>query len=187
MASDGAKERVARGVTRREPDPGRMKNLYDQATAAEVKSRLARLTPQSPRQWGRMTAAQAVAHLARGMEMATGDRQPSRLIAGRLFGSLVKLVALKDDAPFKRNSPTDPALIVTDDPDLEAERARLLQLIDRFVTAGPAAARRTRTASSAGCDRTSGRCSPTSISITTCASSACDDLRGTFLAIPRAP
>ena len=115
-----------------------MKNLYDQGAAAEVKSRLARLTPDSPRQWGRMTAAQAVAHMARGMELATGDKRPSRLIAGRLFGAVVKRLALRDDAPFKRNSPTDPALVVTGDCDLEAERIRLLRLIDRFVAAGPA-------------------------------------------------
>ena len=115
-----------------------MKNLYDRATAADVKNRLARLTVDSPRQWGRMNAAQAVAHLARGMEMATGDRRPSRLIAGRLFGAFVKRLALKDDAPFKRNSPTDPALVIKDDCDLEIERRRLADLIDRFVASGPA-------------------------------------------------
>jgi len=115
-----------------------MKNLYDRATAADVKNRLARLTVDSPRQWGRMNAAQAVAHMARGMEMATGDRRPSRLIAGRLFGAVVKRLALKDDAPFKRNSPTDPALVIKDDCDLEIERRRLTDLIDRFVASGPA-------------------------------------------------
>jgi len=115
-----------------------MKNLYDRATATDVKNRLARLTVDSPRQWGRMNAAQAVAHMARGMEMATGDRRPSRLIAGRLFGAVVKRLALKDDAPFKRNSPTDPALVIKDDCDLEIERRRLTDLIDRFVASGPA-------------------------------------------------
>lgn len=115
-----------------------MKNLYDPADAAEVKTRLVRLTSDSPRQWGRMNAAQAVAHMARGMEMATGAQRPSRLIAGRLFGAVVKRLALRDDAPFKRNSPTDPALVVNGECDLDAERTRLLRLIDHFVAAGPA-------------------------------------------------
>jgi len=39
-----------------------MKNLFEAARVEEVKERIARLRPDSQRQWGKMNAAQAVAH-----------------------------------------------------------------------------------------------------------------------------
>jgi hypothetical protein len=115
-----------------------MKNLFDAATAAEVKARIARLRPESERLWGKMSLAQTMAHCAAGMEMAMGDRLPPRLLIGRILGVIVKPLALKDDGPMKRNSPTSPDLVISDERDFVPERQRLLVLVDRFVTAGPA-------------------------------------------------
>ena len=75
-------------------------------------------------------------HCARGLEMGTGDTKPPRVFLGYLLGGLVKSKALKDGAPMRRNSPTAPVLVVTGDPDLDASRARLLELFDRFVSGG---------------------------------------------------
>jgi len=54
-----------------------------------------------------------------------------------LLGRLIKNKVLADDAPFRRNSPTAPGLLVPGQPDLDTERTRLLALIDRFTTSGP--------------------------------------------------
>lgn len=116
-----------------------MKNLYDPARVAEIKARIARIRPDSPRQWGKMTAPQAVAHMAVGMEAALGDCTPPRLFIGRLIGRFAKKPALGNDEPIMKNAPTAPAYIVADERDLERERARLLTLIDRFTSGGPAA------------------------------------------------
>ena len=115
-----------------------MKNLYDPTRAAELRQRIAALGATSTRQWGRMNPAQAVAHCATSLEWAVGDRIPPRMLIGRLIGRMVKPLALGDDKPMKRNSPTSPDLVITDERDLEAEKRRLLALIDRFVVAGPA-------------------------------------------------
>lgn len=115
-----------------------MKNLYEPSRASELRQRLSALTPTSERQWGRMNPAQAMAHCAKGMEMALGDFVPPRMFLGRVIGGLVKPMALGDDKPMKRNSPTVPAMVIADDRDLEAEKRRLLGLIDRFIVAGPA-------------------------------------------------
>ena len=115
-----------------------MKSLYQATYVTEVKARLAEMQPESPRQWGKMNAPQAVAHCAAGIEMALGDRRPSGSIVGRMVGHFIKPLVLRDDAPMRRNSPTVKDLLVQDHRELDEERERLSGLIDRFVAAGPA-------------------------------------------------
>ncbi len=114
-----------------------MKNLYEPSTVTEIHERLARLTPTSARQWGKMDAAQAMAHCADAMNIAIGDTVPERMFIGRVIGWMVKSMALGNDDPMKRNSPTSPQLRVVDSRQLDAEKHRLAGLIDRFVAAGP--------------------------------------------------
>ena len=115
-----------------------MKNLFEPARVEEVKERIARLKPDSERQWGKMNAAQAVAHCSAGLELAVGDRIPPRLLLWRIIGRMVKPMALGNDEPMRRNSPTVKDLVVQDERDLGTERERLCGLIDRFASAGPA-------------------------------------------------
>ena len=116
-----------------------MKSLFDPATASEVQSRIANLTPDSPRQWGTMTPAQALAHCSAGLDMALGTIRPPRALIGRILGPIIKPLVLRDNQPMRRNSPTAQALIIHDDRDLAVERTHLCELIDRLAAAGPAA------------------------------------------------
>jgi hypothetical protein len=77
-----------------------MKNLFDTATANQVKERIGRLGSTSVRHWGKMNAAQAMAHCAMTMEWAVGDRNEPRMFIGRIVGPLVKSKVLKDEAPM---------------------------------------------------------------------------------------
>src|SRR5580704_14249949 len=115
-----------------------MKNLFEAARAGEVKQRITQLSPDSERLWGKMNPAQAMEHCSRGMELALGDRIPPRLLVGRIIGRMVKPMALGNDEPMRRNSPTVKGLVVQDERDLGTERTRLCGLIDRFAAAGPA-------------------------------------------------
>jgi hypothetical protein len=114
-----------------------MKNLFEAATVEEVTERIAQLRPDSERLWGKMNPAQALEHCSRGMEMALGDKNPPRVMVGRILGWIVKPLALGNDEPMRRNSPTAKELVVQDERDLVTERARLCGLIDRFAAAGP--------------------------------------------------
>ena len=114
-----------------------MKNLFDAAGVEEVKQRIARLRPDSQRQWGKMNAPQALAHCSRGLELALGDLRPPRALLGRIMGSIIKPKVFRNDEPLRRNTPTVEGLVVQDERDLVKERARLYGLIDRFVSAGP--------------------------------------------------
>ncbi|MEP6495970.1 MAG: DUF1569 domain-containing protein [bacterium] len=114
-----------------------MKNLFEPARVAELTERLERLRSDSPRLWGKMNAPQALAHCAVAVEWALGDTVPPRMLVGRIIGSFVKRMALGNDDPIRRNSPTAPGLIIADEHDLATERTRLRRLLDRFAAAGP--------------------------------------------------
>ena len=114
-----------------------MKNLYEATTVEEVKERMTRLRPDSQRLWGKMNAAQAVAHCAAGLEWAVGDTVPPRMFVGRIIGWMVKPMVLRNEEPMRRNSPTAKSLVVGDERDLRTEQGRLSGLIDRFAAAGP--------------------------------------------------
>ena len=114
-----------------------MKTLFEKSTAEEVKARVAKLRPDCQRQWGKMDAAQAMAHCAAGLETAVGDLKLPRMFIGRLLGGFVKGKAIHNEEPLRRNSPTMKALVVADQRKLEVEQRKVTGLIDRFSTAGP--------------------------------------------------
>jgi hypothetical protein len=114
-----------------------MKSLFEARSEAEIKARISQLQPDSERLWGKMNAAQALAHCTLGLKLASGEMTPPRTVIGWTIGPLIKKVVLKDDEPMRRNSPTVQGLVVQDDRDLRAERDRLCATIDRFAGAGP--------------------------------------------------
>jgi hypothetical protein len=114
-----------------------MKNLFEETTAKDIKGRIERLGPKSERHWGKMNAAQAMAHCAKTMEWAVGDSYQPRMFIGRIVGPLVKSKVLKDEQPMGRNAPTAKSLEVTNECELGKECQRLRGLIDRFAAGGP--------------------------------------------------
>jgi hypothetical protein len=116
-----------------------MKNLFEVATVEEVKERMAQLSPDSERLWGKMNPAQALAHCSAAMEMAVGEKFPPRILIGRLLGRLAKKTMIVNEKPMPRNSGTDKSLVVSDKRDFVAERQRLREFIDRFAAGGPRA------------------------------------------------
>jgi hypothetical protein len=114
-----------------------MKNLFEPARAAELAERIERLRPDSPRQWGTMTAPQALAHCAVALEWAVGDTVAPRMMIGRVLGPFVRRLAVRNDDPMAKNAPTAPELRIADERELATEQARLVRLIDRFCTGGP--------------------------------------------------
>lgn len=112
-----------------------MRNLFDPADRRSVLDRLARLEPGAARQWGKMSASQMLAHCSAALEVATGDRPRKQALIGKLLSPFVRS-SLLGEKPFSKNSPTDPAFVMTGDKDFEAERRRLTGLVNRFCEAG---------------------------------------------------
>jgi hypothetical protein len=114
-----------------------MKSIFEQGDAQELKTRLANLRDDSPRQWGTMSATQTLAHCSAGLAMATGELCPPRALIGRILGPAIKSLAVGNDEPMRRNSPTSKELIITGCKSFAAEQAHLSTQIDRVITAGP--------------------------------------------------
>jgi hypothetical protein len=112
-----------------------MKTLFEKTAVLEVKQRMSALQPESQRVWGKMDAAQAMAHCSATMEMAVGDRFPPRLMIGRILGPIFKST-YSNEKPMQQGSPTDKSLIINDPRDLAKERERLAGLINRFFAGG---------------------------------------------------
>lgn len=112
-----------------------MKTLFDPSDREALLRRLETLRPDSSRQWGRMDPAQMLAHCALALEPATGERPLKQAFLGKLLTPFIRASVLGEQ-PFSRNSPTDPSFRVADPQDFDRERARLLDLVDRFVQRG---------------------------------------------------
>lgn len=118
-----------------------METLFDVSIRDQFLARIGRLRPDSPRGWGKMDAAQALAHQALGIEAATGDARLSRPLPARVIGPFFEGWML-GPKPFSRNSPTHPRLVMKSPMDVGRERDRLLAAIRKFHEAGPASAAR---------------------------------------------
>ena len=113
-----------------------VKNLFEAATVDEVEQRLAQLRADSERLWGKMDAAQMLAHCSAWMEMASGMDNPPRVLIGYIFGRVAKSTVLNEE-PIRRNMPTAKSLIKNDKQEFAVERLRLQEEMNLFAAGGP--------------------------------------------------
>jgi hypothetical protein len=118
-----------------------MKTLFDPADRGALEVRIRSIGPESQRLWGKMTAAQMLCHCQRPLETAVGDKPVKQSFIGKIIVPFIRKTVFSEK-PFGKNSPTDPAFVVTDERQLDAERDQLLRLIDRFAGRGAEAAGR---------------------------------------------
>lgn len=116
-----------------------MKSLFEPADREAILARLAALQPESARHWGKMDPAQMLCHCSLALETGTGDRPMKQKFIGKILMPFFRSSIL-GEKPFDKNSPTDPTFVVSVPRDFNAERTRLVNLIQRFVERGESAA-----------------------------------------------
>lgn len=112
-----------------------MNNIFDQATVANINSRLEKLQPDSKALWGKMNVAQMLSHIQVPMEVALGDKKLKRTLIGLLFGRIAR-EKLFTEKPFPENLPTDPSFIRKGEHNFGEEKQKVTLLINRFVSGG---------------------------------------------------
>lgn len=112
-------------------------SLFDPAGLAAMLARLARLRADSPRQWGKMSIGQMLAHCQQPLRVALGELPLKRSLLGILFGRWAKKKLLSP-APWSQGMPTAPEFKITDARDFAKEKQALVALVQRFGKSGPA-------------------------------------------------
>ena len=109
-----------------------IKYLFEPAVKQEIITRINKLTPETPRQWGKMNVAQMLAHLQIPMGVALGTNTVKGNWLMKLILPLFKK-KLYDETPWKQGLPTDKSFIMTGlDKDFNAEKKLLLEKINQF-------------------------------------------------------
>lgn len=111
-------------------------NLIDDRE--DVRARLVRLRPNTPRRWGRMTAHQMVCHCTDAFRNLLAERAPpTRMRRHHIREHLLKWVALYAPLRWPRGMKTHPAadqeLGGTPPRDFERDVTDLLEACDRFA------------------------------------------------------
>lgn len=111
------------------------KDLYDPAVYDACRARIEQLQADTTPQWGRMNAAQMLAHCAEVMEVYNGKPMGHTPWIARLLKGMIKKMILSDK-PYPRSSRTHPQFVTADDRDFDAEKARMLAALEAFQAAG---------------------------------------------------
>lgn len=85
-------------------------SLFEPAGLAAMLARLDALRPDARRAWGKMDAAQMLAHCQQPLRVALGELQLKRMLIGFLFGRLAKKKLLAPQ-PWKPGMPTAPQFV----------------------------------------------------------------------------
>ncbi|HEX4948938.1 MAG TPA: DUF1569 domain-containing protein [Blastocatellia bacterium] len=115
---------------------GLMKTLTSDKT--EILARLAKLRPDSQRQWGKMTPNQMICHLTDSFVSMMGDKAVSSK-SNLFMRTAGKWIALKAPMKWPPNITTmpenDQEIGGTKPVEFDADRQKLLQAIERFTAA----------------------------------------------------
>jgi hypothetical protein len=115
------------------------RTMFDPAPRAGVIARLRRLTPETPRRWGTMSAPRMVAHLTDQMYHCLGDR-PCTPVRSWLRWPPVRYLAIYWVPWPKGRTKGPPDAFLTQPGDWHADVANLIALLDRFGARDPAGA-----------------------------------------------
>lgn len=113
-------------------------NTFDPATTVSTLNRLDKLSNTTKPQWGKMNAAQMMAHLSIPYDYAYGKKENKPSFFGKLMLKLFVKNTVVGDKPYSKNSRTSPDFIVADERDFEKEKARLIANIKETEAKGTA-------------------------------------------------
>ena len=112
-----------------------IKNLFDKPAFSGIVERLNKLTPESQRQWGKMSVNQMLAHCKEAFKVPLSNQPVPRMFIGRLLGWMAKS-KFYNESPWGRNLPTAPSFLIKDERDFNKEKSELLELATRFYEGG---------------------------------------------------
>jgi len=113
-----------------------MNNIFQPEITNEVVARINNLKPTSQPLWGKMNAAQMMAHCCVAYEMVYENKHK----APNVFMKFILKTFIKDSVvgpkPYKKNSQTAPAFLIKDERNFDTEKNRLISYIKKTQELG---------------------------------------------------
>jgi len=111
-------------------------NIFTAAVKDALIERINGITPETQPKWGKMNAAQMLAHCNVTYEMAFEDKH--KKAKGLKKWILTKLVknTVVSEKPYKHNSTTAPQFLVSAQQDFEQQKERLIHYLNETVNLG---------------------------------------------------
>ena len=106
-------------------------NIFTKPVTDEIIKRINKLTPETKPVWGKMNAAQMLAHCSVSYEMIYENIHPKpNPFLKFILKSFIKS-KVTGEAPYPHSSRTAPQFIITDTKDFEKEKERLINYINK--------------------------------------------------------
>ncbi len=113
-------------------------DIFSKKVADEIVQRINNLTPSSQPKWGKMNVSQMLAHCNVTYEMLYENKHPAPKGLMKLILKLFIKKAVVSETPYKHNSGTAPAFLITTEKEFATEKARLIAYITRTQQLGGA-------------------------------------------------
>lgn len=115
-----------------------MPSIFNNEDNEEIINRLNNLTPETKPLWGKMNVGQMLSHCQAPIDLAFGTTTLKANFLMQLIGKRFKNKIL-NSPEFKKNSPTAPSFIRTQECNFEENKKQLIQKISQFASLGPKA------------------------------------------------
>jgi hypothetical protein len=113
-------------------------NIFEQQTVAALINRIDSLQSSTKPQWGKMDAAQMLAHCNVTYEMAFEQiHQAPGFLMKLMLKTFVKSKVV-NEVPYKTNAPTAPAFVIKSNKNFDKERQRLIGYLQQAQNLGAA-------------------------------------------------
>jgi hypothetical protein len=111
-------------------------NIFDKKVSDEVIGRINKLTPETQPKWGKMTVGQMLAHCCVTYEMIFDNKHKAPGGFARMLLKLFVKDVVVSEKPYKRNSRTAPAFLMTTEKEFNTEKKRLVDYIKKTEEMG---------------------------------------------------
>ncbi len=109
------------------------KFLYDTPVFEECMARLHKITAETMPQWGKMNAAQMMAHCTEILEVSNGTKELKNTpFLARLFKGYIRKMVV-NEKPYRKSTQTHPQYRQTSQKQFESEQNRLVQALNVFL------------------------------------------------------
>ena len=114
-----------------------MENLFEKQGVENITNRLNSLKASSERSWGKMNPSQMLAHCNVAYEMVyEPEKHPPATGFKKFILKLIVKGIVTGTKPYKNNSRTAPAFVISSEKEFEKEKARLVEYLNQTQELG---------------------------------------------------